>query len=176
MDDATIRRALQALSDELGRQDVDGEICLLGGTTMVLAFQARQSTKDVDAIFHPPQAVRDAAKSVEVLLNLPEDWLNDSAKGFVSSRHEIQTYNLPQFAHLRVVAPVPEYLLAMKCLASRIGSPGEADDKADIEFLLRHLRIASVENALEIVSRYYPAERVPIRAKYLLEEIFANKR
>jgi hypothetical protein len=40
MDHATIRRALQALSAELGAQNIDGEICLLGGTAMVLAFQA----------------------------------------------------------------------------------------------------------------------------------------
>ncbi|MDQ2919840.1 MAG: hypothetical protein M3R10_08200 [Verrucomicrobiota bacterium] len=139
MDEDTIRRALQALSDELGANHIQGEICLLDGTTMVLAFHARQSTKDVDAIFSPPQAIREAAEKVRLSLDLPEHWLNDAAKGFVSAQHEVQSYDLPQFPHLRTVAPVPEYLLAMKCMASRIGSAGEADDKADIRFLLRHL-------------------------------------
>jgi len=39
-----ILAALRALSDELGRQGVTGEICLFGGTVMVLAFAARLST------------------------------------------------------------------------------------------------------------------------------------
>lgn len=138
---------------------------------MVLAFRARQTTKDVDAVFHPAAVIRDAAETVRQRLGLPSDWLNDAAKGFISERHEVTTYDLPQFDHLRVVAPVAEYILAMKCMASRIGSPGEADDKADIRFLLDHLGIRSSKTALEIVTRYYPPERVPIRSKYLLDEI-----
>ena len=31
-----ILRALSSLSDELGKQDVTGELCLFGGTVMVL--------------------------------------------------------------------------------------------------------------------------------------------
>lgn len=175
MDVATIRKALQALSEELGRREVQGELCLLGGTTMRLAFQARQTTKDVDAIFHPAPTIRDAAAAVGERLGLPQGWLNDAAKGFVATRHEVGVYDLPQFEHLRIVAPVPEYLLAMKCMASRVGSPGEADDKADIRFLLRYLKLESSDSALEIVTRYYPPERIPIRAKYLIEEILAEE-
>ena len=33
-----ILRGLQSLSDELGKQGVTGEVCLFGGTVMVLAF------------------------------------------------------------------------------------------------------------------------------------------
>jgi hypothetical protein len=44
-----ILRALSSLSEELGKQNVTGELCLFGGTVMVLAFTARLSTKDVDA-------------------------------------------------------------------------------------------------------------------------------
>ena len=53
-----ILAALQALSDELGKQGVTGEICLFGGTVMVLAFTARLTTKDVDALFQPTQTIR----------------------------------------------------------------------------------------------------------------------
>lgn len=42
-----ILAALLALSDELAKQSVIGEICLFGGAVMVLAFTARISTKDV---------------------------------------------------------------------------------------------------------------------------------
>lgn len=176
MDADTIRAALEALSEELGKRKIRGELCLLGGTTMVLAFEARQATKDVDAIFQPAPAVREAAAAVGHQLDLPDDWLNDAAKGFVSTRHEVGAYDLPQYPHLSIVAPVPHYLLAMKCMASRVGSFGEVDDKADIRFLLGHLDLKSTDAALEIVTRYYPPERVPLRAKYLIDEIFGEKK
>jgi hypothetical protein len=45
-----ILAALGALSDELGKQEVTGEICLFGGTVMVLAFTARLSTNPANRI------------------------------------------------------------------------------------------------------------------------------
>jgi hypothetical protein len=82
----TILAALENLATLLRERGVDGELCLLGGTAMVLAFGARASTKDVDAIFQPVAVVRDLARVVAANLDLPEDWLNDAAKGFVSQR------------------------------------------------------------------------------------------
>src|SRR5258708_6509916 len=100
---------------------------------MVLAFDARPSTKDVDAIFRPTALVRDLARTVGDELALPDDWLNDGAKGFVSDRYEVIAGDLPQFEGLRLVAPTPEYMLALKCMAPRISAaPGGADDVVDI--------------------------------------------
>ena len=59
-----IVEALKALNEELAAQGTNAEICLYGGTSMVLAFNARLSTEDVDAVFHPKDAVRLAAESV----------------------------------------------------------------------------------------------------------------
>lgn len=63
--------ALRLLSERLQEKGVVGEINILGGTAMMLAFQARQATKDVDAIFAPVDVVREAARSVagELLTN-----------------------------------------------------------------------------------------------------------
>lgn len=60
----SILRALQTLSDELGKQGVTGEVCLFGGTVMVLAFTARLTTKDVDALFQPTQIIRELARRI----------------------------------------------------------------------------------------------------------------
>jgi hypothetical protein len=81
---SSILTALTALSAELGKRGVLGEVCVVGGTTMVLAFHARTSTKDVDAIFEPSSDVRSAALAVAEKLGLPADWLNDAAKRFLS--------------------------------------------------------------------------------------------
>jgi hypothetical protein len=170
-----ILRALDRLAELLRGRDVEGEICLLGGAVMVLAFRARPSTKDVDAIFHPTQLVRELARTVATEQGLPEDWLNDGAKAFVSERHEVVSGDLPQFPGLRVLAPTAEYMLALKCMAARIATEeGAPDDVGDIRLLVRHLGLRSVDAALDIVCRYYPAERVPPRTQYLLEEVLAE--
>lgn len=175
LDRETMLRALGRLADLLDERGAEGEVCLLGGTVMVLAFRARPATKDVDAIFEPAALLRDLARRVATELELPEDWLNDGAKGFVSARHETTTADLPQFEHLRLTMPTPEYMLAMKCMAARIGAgPAEPGDVADIRFLISHLGLRSAEEAREIVARYYPEARIPPRAMYLLEDIFED--
>src|SRR6266542_3694940 len=157
-----ILAALRALSDELGKQGVTGEVCLFGGTVMVLAFTARLTTKDVDALFQPTRIIRELARRIATEQRLPADWLNDGVKGFVSARHETTAGNLPQFPRLRLTMPVPEYLLAMKCMAARLGgTTGEPTDIPDIVFLIGQLGLRSAREVLDIVGQYYPANRIP---------------
>jgi hypothetical protein len=168
-----ILRALQSLSEQLGEQGVTGEVCLFGGTVMVLAFTARLTTKDVDALFQPTQTIRELARRIATEQQLPADWLNDGVKGFVSARHETTAGNLPQFPHLRLTMPVPEYLLAMKCMAARLGgTSGEQSDLPDIVFLVRHLKLSSAHAVLDLVAQYYPANRIPVKTQYLIEGLF----
>lgn len=164
---------LEALSIELGKRGISGEVCLFGGTVMVLAFTARLATKDVDAIFQPTQAIREIASEIAREHGMPGDWLNDGVKGFVSNRHETTTGNLPQFPHLRLTMPVPEYLLAMKCMASRIGgTENESSDVADIIFLIHHLGMKSAREVLDLVGEYYPPNRIPVKTQFLVEGLF----
>jgi hypothetical protein len=175
LDRDAILGALRRLAELLRDRGVDGEVCLLGGTVMVLAFRARPATKDVDAIFEPASLVRELSHKVAAEHELPADWLNNGAKGFVSARHDTTTGDLPQWEGLRLTMPTPEYLLAMKCMASRIGAgPSDPGDVADIRFLVSHLALTSAEEAREIVARYYPEDRIPPRATYLLEDIFSE--
>jgi hypothetical protein len=165
--------ALLTLSDKLGDQGVMGEICLFGGTVMVLAFAARLATKDVDALFQPAKTIRELADRIAAERQLPNGWLNDGVKGFLSARHETTAGNLPQFPHLRLTMPVPEYLLAMKCMASRIGgTSGDQSDVSDIMFLIRHLGLKSADGVLDIVAQYYPANQIPAKTQFLIEGLF----
>ena len=176
LDRDTILAAFERLSTLLGERGITGEVCVLGGAAMVLAFDARQSTRDVDAVFAPASVVRHLARVVQSEMDLPDDWINDAAKAFVSSRHEVVEGDLPQYPHLRLLAPTPSYMLAMKCMASRIAIGAEdRGDVADIAFLIRHLALRSPDEAAAIVARYYPEDRIPARARFLIEDIF-NRR
>ncbi len=140
---------------------------------MVLGYAARVSTKDVDALFKPAQQIRDAAGRIAGEHGLDADWLNDAVKGFISERHDVTTGDLPQFEHLRLTMPVPEYLLAMKCMASRLGAGFDAShDVADIVFLCSHLQLKSAAAVLDIVARYYPPNRIPLKTQYLIDGLF----
>jgi hypothetical protein len=168
-----IVRALESLSVELGQKGIKGELCIFGGTVMVLAFNARIATKDVDAIFEPTRIIREAAAVIAGRQHLATDWLNDGVKGFVSARHETTSGNLPQFPFLRLTMPVPEYLLAMKCMAARLGgTEDQKSDVPDIIFLIQHLKLTSANEVLDIVMHYYPANRIPVKTQYLVEGLF----
>jgi len=70
---AKIVAALQALGDELARRHVRGQIFIVGGAAMALAYSTRRVTKDIDAVFEPKRAIYEAAAKVAQELELPDD-------------------------------------------------------------------------------------------------------
>lgn len=160
-----IEHLFQQLNDELSRRRITGEVYLVGGAVMCLVYDARPSTKDVDAFFRPAREVRDAAQTIAAASGLSPDWLNDAVKGYLSDMGDFCPYL--EASNLRVLTAEPEYLLAMKCLAMRLGE--EFRDEEDVRFLLRYLNLTGYDAALEIVTRYYPLERFPQRTLYALE-------
>ncbi len=162
-----IRRLFDLLDEELGREGIRGELYLVGGAVMCLVFEARESTRDVDALFRPTAELRRAAARVALRADVREDWLNDGVKGFLSARGEFDPFlDLP---HLAVFVAQPEYLLALKCAAMRIGEGFR--DEEDVRFLLRALNVERYEDAVEIMLRYFDRERIPQKTWYALEEI-----
>ena len=137
---------------------------------MCIAFGARESTRDVDGYFEPTKKIREAAARVAVEAGVDEHWLNNGVKAYLSERGSFSEYL--ELSNLKVFCADASYLLAMKCLAMRIGE--EFQDLDDIRYLLRHIGIRSYDDALEIISRYYPAERFPQKTLYALEELLES--
>ena len=161
----TIRTLFVALNDQLASRGVLGEIGLCGGAVMCLVFQARNSTKDVDAVFEPTKEIREAAAVVAQDFGMAEDWLNDAAKGFFLSPPPQN--DVMELSNLRIWAPTADYMLAMKCVSARFDS----HDRTDVEFLIRHLGLQSPAAVFEVICRYYPRERVPAKTAFFVEEI-----
>lgn len=154
------------LDQELKERKTKGEILIYGGAVMVLAFDARPVTKDVDAIFVPKIVMRDAIKKVAENNGISEDWLNDGVGGFQSSVGDKKLFlNLPNLA---IYIPTTEYLLAMKVLSSRV----DTKDRTDIAFLIEKLQIKTVEEIFNLVEKYYPRNRIEPRTKFFIEEMF----
>lgn len=141
---------------------------------MILAFNARLSTHDLEEVFQPGEAVREAVAEVAAEQGLSADWLNDGVKGWLSAKGELVTTNLPQFSHLRLSRPSERYLLAMKCLAARSAGLGTQGDKADIVFLVRELGLRTAEAVLKVVEDFYPADRILPKSRFLIEEVMSE--
>jgi len=167
---ADIRRLFELLNDELRQTDTVGEVFLVGGAVMCLTYGARASTRDVEAWFRPPEEVRKAATRAAIKAGIDADWLNDAVKGFMSAQGEFAPFL--ELDHLRVMTAQPEYLLAMKSLAMRIGA--EFRDEEDVRFLLRLLDVRSYEHALRIITKYYPLERLAQKTLYALEDLLPH--
>lgn len=162
-----LRRLFALLNEELAREAINGELYLVGGAVMCLAHAARPSTQDVDALFRPALEVRRAAARVAVQARIQADWLNDGVKGYLSERGDFAPFL--ELSNLKILLAQPEYLLAMKCLAFRIGA--EFHDEDDVRFLIRLLDIRTLSQALEVISRYYPLERFPQKTLYALPDL-----
>lgn len=92
MDRAEILEVLTALAAELERRGTSGEMYVVGGAAIALAFDERRATRYVDAVFEPKSVVYEAAAVVAEQRGLPTGvsvrtrrtcgcWLASSASG-----------------------------------------------------------------------------------------------
>jgi len=161
-------RLFKALNRELRKAGVKGEAGICGGAVMCLVFRARESTKDVDAVFAPTREIRAAVRKVGEAFDLPADWLNDAVKGYFHT--DPPTQDVLNLSHLRIWAPLPDYLLAMKCISARF----DTSDRDDVMFLLRHLDIEEPEKVFAIIRKYYPDRLIPPKTRFFIEEILSQ--
>ena len=160
-----IRRAFVALSEELERRNARAELVVVGGAALVLLFRARESTKDVDAYFVVSDAslLRQAAGAVADRLDLPIDWLNDGAKGYlVGVTTGENLYNSPT---LKVHAASIAQLLAMKLAAWR-----DAVDRSDAKLLLERMD-GGANDVWSAVKSFVPPHQLD-KASYAFEDLW----
>jgi hypothetical protein len=161
-----ILRAFEALSSELEARDVRGEMFVVGGAAIALAYAERRVTKDIDAIFEPKAVIYQAAHRVAEQLDLPDDWLNDAIKTFLPGPDPNQTVVFSTRS-LEVAAASPTYLLAMKLLASRVDQ-----DTEDIRLLYDVCGFTSAAEGMDLLERMYPTRPIEPRTQFFLEELF----
>jgi hypothetical protein len=140
---------------------------VVGGAALVLLFDARETTKDVYAYFLAPEAskLRAAAARVAKGLGLPEDWLNDGAKGFMT-RIANGTVLYESEALLARAAPL-EQLLAMKLAAWR-----DAIDRADAQLLLLGIE-GSIQEVWAHLEPFVPPPQLD-KASYALHDLWES--
>lgn len=158
------------LNDELGTGQTRGDVFVVGGAAMAVAYDARPATRDVDAIWHPSTEVRAAAERVAARHDdLAPNWLNDGVKGFLPGDDRGQSRVVYEGDHLTVSAGSPEYMLATKLLASRVSR-----DEDDILLLYDLCGFTTVDEGLAVLADYYPGRPVEAKVQFFLEELLAR--
>ncbi len=169
-----IESALARLSELAASEGVRLEMTLYGGAVMLLAYNARAVTKDIDAIIHPPDVARRLIAKVGAERGLHEGWVNDDVKQFVSGReakNELTIANVSP-AGLHITRPTAKYLLAMKVMACRKPLPGYAGDYQDIAVLLRHTKIRTVAQVQTVIDAFFPDTVLPDSVQAVLRDLF----
>lgn len=147
------------------------EVALYGGAVFTLVYGSRDATRDVDAIIKPADVGARLVKQVAEEQDLADDWLNGEVRQFLSPLGDRRAFPTREFEPgLQITIPTAAYLLALKLNACRQPMPGYPGDEADIRFLLRKIKPASIAAVEDIQDRFFPGEGLHTRALELIEE------
>jgi hypothetical protein len=158
LDKNTILAAFRRLASRLQRHHAVVNVYLFGGGAMVVAFDAREATQDLDARFTSTSAAFREIHAVADEMGLPRWWLNEQGTAYLP-RHD-EPHALPVYDHpnLRVMRASDRHLLAMKAAASRRNTR----DVKDIATLSDRLGLNTPEDVVRVHNEVFPDH--PLRA------------
>jgi hypothetical protein len=137
---------------------------------MLLAYNSRVITRNVDALFVQDGQIRKAVREVATQIGWPRSWLNKHASSY-TSRTPGEGATVFDHPYLQVVATPADHLLAMKVLAAR-----SVRDRKDIELLLNRLKITSPATVWDTVARFFPDTEIPARSRLLFDDLIVRDR
>ena len=157
---------LTDLGGRLAERGIDGEMYVVGGAAIALAFDERRSTRDIDAVFEPKTVIYELAARLAEERGLPDGWLNDAVKGFLTGADPEAPLVL-EVDGLRVSTASPRILLAMKVLSHRVG-----EDEEDVRLLARELGLDDAVEVLAVAEAVY-GDRLDVAARFFVEQLYS---
>lgn len=170
------REKLLTAFDEIGRAASEAgttlHVAVYGGSALLLASNFRFATEDADVsiLDRPwPDWLSGVVARLAAANDWAEDWFNDGVAmhlspladrasdhlEFSSFPRADATPGLPT-PGLIVYVPTAPYLLALKLKAIRVNALRGDQERLDILNLMRVVGIRSVDEAIALLSRYFP--------------------
>ncbi|MEA2987473.1 MAG: hypothetical protein QOG83_184 [Alphaproteobacteria bacterium] len=162
------------------------DIAVYGGSALMLASNFRFSTEDVDIaeIGQPwPAWLSAVVVRIAAQNGWSDQWLNDAVSVFLSPQAKpakdlLVWGTFPRGADktgLTVFVPTARYLLALKLKALRVAEFQKGtQDMADIAGLARVLGIKDVDEAIGILTEFYPKSTADVeKARFVLRHIMS---
>jgi len=145
-----VLRLLNELSERLGARGIRGELFIVGGAAMALAYDGSRTTSDIGSLIKPRDEVLDEAARMALEHDLPADWLNDSVARLMPPHPDDNPVAVADLPGLTVRAGSPEFMLAMKSMVIRKSPP----DLEDAAIICASLGIKDWYKIEEVIRRY----------------------
>jgi hypothetical protein len=163
------------LGEILVRAGKTAEIAVYGGAAIMLQFEVEFRTTDVDAHVESGDhgALMQAAREIAEHRGWLRSWLSEAVTVYLGEPGGTTlhgSYPSETRAGLRVYVAKPDYLLAMKLRAMRIG----ARDEEDAALLARASKIFTFDAMVTLLHRYFPKEPPDARRAAVIRQ-FAER-
>jgi hypothetical protein len=158
------------LNDALIGLELKVEFYSMGGAVISQAFHASPPTAHVSAFFRPDDLVGEAVTNVAEREAWPPDWLPEAVRTLLGGHARRDRFL--ELSNLAVFVPQPEYVLALKIGALRLGTGARALD--DLRYALRALNVTRTEDALSVAGRYFSKRQIPPQAREALEALLGS--
>ena len=165
-----IIQALDRLGQLARANELEIQLVIVGGALMVLEFEARQATRDVDVMILSPREarlVREWAQTIAHEHNWPEDWLNDGAKGYLVGLSDGPVVFSAEGIEVR--RPSLAQLLAMKLSAWR-----DDVDIADARRLLQELSHGRERDEIWRMTQPFLVPGRELKAQYAFGDLWES--
>jgi hypothetical protein len=179
LDRQTIEMAFRHMGQYLLERKALGEIAIYGGSAILLQFDWRKTSRDVDArVISNHGLVMQAVRFAASQLGLSPSWLNESVTMYARrgerdvDRVLLGLYPSPEKFGLRVTAASPSYILAMKLRAFERMTADDRDYEDAINLAMK-CDADTVEKLRDIFRQFFPDEELPFAAEQRLDDLAA---
>ncbi|KLU62417.1 hypothetical protein CEB3_c12780 [Peptococcaceae bacterium CEB3] len=159
---------LEILDKKLEENRLGLTLNLYGGTVMMVCFDARPATKDVDALFETSPIIDSILADIAETYGLRRGWINQDIKEPLKSIKKEDLKEIYKFKNLKVLAPSAEQMLAMKVLSAR---PEPYKDFNDAEYLIMYLKLETLEEIINIFDKFIGRRYLGDRQKMFLNYV-----
>ena len=156
---------------------IPAEMILVGGASVLINYQFRAASYDIDASYESPSIMKEAINAVGDKFGLPNGWVNDDFKKTVSYTPKIVQYSeyYRTFSGVLQIRTIrAEYLVAMKLVSGR----QYKKDLSDIAGIVYEQQMAGKPLSYEMIDKaicdlYGNWDNIEDYSRVLLQKILA---
>lgn len=130
----------------------DFEFVLVGGASILINYNFRDVTNDIDACFLNSSDIKEAIYKVSEKYNLSPNWINDDFKTTRSYSNKLSEFSTfyKTFQNILSIRTIKdEYLIAMKLKSGRIYK----NDLSDIVGIINSIRESGTDVTFEMIDK-----------------------
>lgn len=155
--------------------DFEFEIIIVGGASIVLNYDFRQSTLDIDAYTSKLTSIKEGIREIQEKFDLEDNWLNSDFKFTPSYTENLRTYAKfykNYYGILNVYTITGEYMICMKLVAFRSERTDIDDIMGIINNSTKNITYDTINSAM--YKLYNGWDRVSNEAKLFIKKLLCS--